>query len=83
MVDYCALVSTTATCASGETKSFQSRLVCDLKPGCITEAEENILHLSVKFQLLLFPVFLLAEVSCSWSLVTGDSEILLGSMWAT
>lgn len=43
--------------------SFHSRLVCDLKPGFITEAE-NVLHLSVEFRIVLFPVFLLAEVSC-------------------
>lgn len=65
VVDYFLLASTTATWESGETNSFQSRLVCDLKPGCITEAEENIVHLSIKFHLVLFPVFLLAEVSYS------------------
>lgn len=30
---------------------FQSKLVCDLKPGCIAETEENIVHLSIQSHL--------------------------------
>lgn len=30
---------------------FQSKLVCDLKPACITETEENIVHLSMQSHL--------------------------------